>query len=86
MQLELAGDMKFKKASYLRIEREYFVHEAGLMEMPEEISREKVGAHLRVRGDGEMGMEGLMGVLAVRKRLGRLVERGEDIEVRGPEE
>jgi hypothetical protein len=80
MQLELIGGAKFKKASYLRIERSYHVHENGLMEMPERISNRKYGAHMRVVLEGETGMEGLAGVLRWRRDMRRMVERGENVD------
>jgi hypothetical protein len=52
-RLVLEAGAKFWKESYLRIEREYCVHESGLMELP----GGKVGGHLRVAvgGFGEEG-------------------------------
>jgi hypothetical protein len=84
MQLELMESANLKKASYLRIERSYHVHESGLMGMPERSSNRKYRAHMRVVLEGKTGMEGLAGVLRWREEMRRMVERGEDVELKGP--
>jgi hypothetical protein len=78
MQLALLDSAKIHYESYLRIERAYFVHQSGLMELPEHISARKHGRHLRVVGEGEMGIEKLLEVLEKREVLVGKVERGDD--------
>jgi hypothetical protein len=59
MQLELQHGAKVRKESYLRVDREYCIHESDLMEEPDR----KTGVHLRVKLDGQNGMEGLRAVI-----------------------
>ena len=55
MQLRLQNEMKFRgmRKSYLRIESEYWIHECGLMEMPDR----KTGVHFRMDLEGRGGVE-----------------------------
>jgi hypothetical protein len=52
------GEVQVRVESYLRVEWAYYLHEAGMMEAVEKISRKKAEAHLRVRLDGDTGMGG----------------------------
>jgi hypothetical protein len=78
MQLVLLDGAKMRYESYLRIERAYFIHESGLVELLERISARKNGRHLRVDVEGETGIEKLCQVLEKREELVRTVEKGED--------
>lgn len=80
MQLELEDGARFwnRKDGYLRIERAFYMHESGLMEQPQILPGKKVGKHLRVKDEGETGMEALFGVLEERGKLENLVASGGD--------
>jgi hypothetical protein len=74
MQLRLQNEMKFRgsKRSHLRIDRDYWIHECELMEMPDR----KTGVHFRVALEGESGMERLGEVVEERKRLEKCLKMG----------
>lgn len=78
MQLELKEGAKFWKDSYLRFERAFYMRESGLMEYPENLRGKRLGKHLRVRDEGQTGMEALFGVLVERGRLEEIVAKGGD--------
>ena len=72
-RLVLQEGAKFWKESYLRIDRECYMHEGGLIEAREKLSGKKVGGHLRVSVEGEGGIERLMGALEKRGEVERRV-------------
>jgi hypothetical protein len=74
MQLQLRDEMKFRgsKKSCLRIDREYWMHECGLMEMPDR----KKGVHFRIPLEGGEGMMRLGKVLEERELLIRCLATG----------
>jgi hypothetical protein len=74
MQLRLENGMKFRglRKSYLRFDREFWIHECGLMVMLDR----KTDAHFRLPLEGEGSMGELVKVFGERKELVKCLESG----------